>query len=99
MLQIKICICVFHEERFTGVCFNKNSSKYVAQVTHEKKVYHCGYFLNKLEAAKAVNAKCVELNIASKNPEVGLPQNKSQVRFISTKQKVKENINSQNAII
>jgi hypothetical protein len=36
--------------------------------------------LNELEAAQAVNAKCVELDISLKNPEVGLPD-KRQVRF------------------
>jgi hypothetical protein len=29
-----------------------------------------------------VNAKCVELDIPLKNPEAGLPENKSKVRFI-----------------
>jgi len=37
-----------------------------------------------LEAAQAVNAKCVELNIPMKNPEVGLPESKP-VTFISEK--------------
>jgi hypothetical protein len=41
--------------------------------------------LNKLEAAQAVNAKCVELDIPLKNPEVGLPENKPEVSFISNR--------------
>jgi hypothetical protein len=38
-------------------------------------------FFNELEAAQAVNLKCVELEIPLKNPEVGLPKNKPKVRF------------------
>ena len=68
-----------------NVYFNKEISKYVAKFTHQEKLHHCGNFLNELEAAQAVNAKCVELDLALKNPEVGLPENTQklkQVRFI-----------------
>jgi hypothetical protein len=41
--------------------------------------------LNESEAAQAVNAKCVEFDIPLKNPEVGLPENKAEVRFISNR--------------
>ena len=75
--------------KFTGVYFRKETSKYETQVKHGKELYYCGCFLNELEAVQAVNAKCVELNIALKNPEVGLPENKTQVRFILQKQSIK----------
>jgi hypothetical protein len=32
-----------------------------------------------------VNLKCVELNIPLKNPNVGVPENNPQVRFIEFK--------------
>ena len=70
--------------KFTGVTFDKKSSKYVGNTCHQNKKYYCGLFLNELEAAQAVNAKCVELNIPMKNPEVGLPESKP-VTFISEK--------------
>ena len=75
-------LCVFYEEpkRITGVSFCKQYSKYLAQIYHEAKHHFCGYFSTELEAAQAVNAKCVELDISLKNPEVGLPD-KRQVRF------------------
>jgi hypothetical protein len=76
-------VCFFHEEPKPIVCvtFDKKSSKYKAQISHEKKNYYCGCFLNELEAAQAVNLKCVGLNIPLKNPEVGLPEDKPEVRF------------------
>jgi ornithine carbamoyltransferase len=42
---------IFHEKtkRFTGVYFNKSTSKYKAQITHEKKSYYCGTFFNELK--------------------------------------------------
>ena len=76
--------------KFAGVSLYKDRSKYLARFIHEKKNYFCGYFSNELEAAKAVNAKCIDLDIPLRNPEVGLPQNKPQVRFISNKVKVKK---------
>jgi hypothetical protein len=51
----------------------------VAQIRHEKKLYHCGYFLNELEAAQAVNVKCVELDIPLKNPEIEVPESDVEV--------------------
>ena len=78
----------FHEEpkRFVGVHFDNSRSKYVGQTTHEGKHYWCGYFSNELETAQAVNLKCVELDIPLKNQEVGLPENKPQVRFKQLRQ-------------
>jgi hypothetical protein len=86
LISITLSICFQRQKRnkFAGVYFNKNTSKYIGQFAHEKNNYYCGYFLNELEAAQAVNAKCVELDIPLKNPEVGLPENKPynpQVKF------------------
>jgi hypothetical protein len=86
--------CVFHEEpkRIICVSLDKKTSTYRGQIYHNKKNYSCGFFVNKLDCAKAVNAKCVELDIPLKNPEVGLPENKPHkppVRFFSNKPKVK----------
>ena len=81
--------CLFCQKKkqtkFTGVYVDKSGSKYNTGFNHEKKNYYCGRFLNPLEAAQAVNAKCVELNIPMKNPEVGLPESKPlpEVTFIS----------------
>ena len=67
-------------KKFICVSFHKSRAKWRAEIRHEKKYYYCGYFFTELEAAQAVNAKCVELNIPLRNPEAGLPENKSQVR-------------------
>ena len=84
--------CEEKQKTFIGVSLNSKSSNYLARLFCHGKVYHCGYFSNKLEAAKAVNAKCIKFGISLKNPEAGLPKNKPpQVRFISNKQKVKNN--------
>ena len=54
-------------------------SKFFGQVTHQSKHYYCGSFSTELQAAQAVNAKCVELDIPLKNPEIELPENKQEV--------------------
>jgi hypothetical protein len=91
----KSFFCVFNEEPKTiAVCvhFNKIISKYVGQIRHQKNAYYCGCFSNELEAAQAVNLKCVELNIPLKNPELGLPENKPEVRYISNKQNATKSV-------
>merc|ERR1712034_71116 len=60
------------------VFFDKRSCTFLAKIHHKKKQYYCGCFSNKLDAAKAVNAKCVQIGIPLKNPEIGLPEYKSQ---------------------
>ena len=81
---MKFCFSIQKQERqkFNSVYFRKDKSKFIAQICHEAKRYHCGLFPNELEAAQAVNAKCVELNIPFKNPEVGLPEDNPQVSII-----------------
>ena len=68
--------------KFTCVYFDKRVSKYLATFTYAAKNYFCGYFLTELEAAQAVNIKCVELDIPLKNPEIALPEYEPQVKFI-----------------
>ena len=82
-----LCFCfqIKRQYKFTGVYFNKKSSKYKGQITHKRKIYHCGSYLTELEAAQATNAKCVELDIPLQNPEAGLPENKTEVSFVSYK--------------
>jgi hypothetical protein len=76
-----------HEEPKPIVCvtFDKKNSRYIATFKHEQERYYCGSFSNELEAAQAVNAKCIDLDIPLKNPEVGLPENEPQVRFRQSK--------------
>ena len=76
---------------FIGVSFvtGKSSPNYLARLRCHGKQYHCGYFSNTLEAAQAINAKCVEFDIPLKNPAVGLPEKKPQVRFFSKTKKLK----------
>jgi hypothetical protein len=63
------------------VTFDKKISKYIAAFTHEQKRYYCGCFSNELEAAQAVNWKCLELDIPVKNLPVGFG-NQPQVSFV-----------------
>ena len=77
---LSFCFQKQTRNKFVCVSWDKTNSNYKAQISHEHKQYYCGCFLNELEAAQAVNAKCVELDISLKNPEVGLPD-KRQVRF------------------
>ena len=77
---------------FIGVSFvtGKSSSNYLARLRCDGKQYHCGYFSNTLEAAQAINAKCVEFGIPLKNPEVGLLECEPQVSFILKTRKLKK---------
>ena len=79
-----LVFCVFHEKdsQYNCVYFNMVLSKFFGQITHHSKHYYCGSFSTELQAAQAVNAKCVELDIPFKNPEVGLLEYEPQVRFI-----------------
>lgn len=40
---------------YKGVCWDKSSKKWKAQVIYKKKYFHLGFFKNKIEAAKAYN--------------------------------------------
>ena len=72
--------CHLHfTKNFFGVYFNKNELKYQGQITHEKKRYSCGYFTDDEDAAKAVNSKCMELDIPLKNPGIGISDHSKNI--------------------
>ena len=73
---------VGERKHFIGVSFIKASSNYLGRFFWNGKTYSCGRFSNELEAAQSMNAKCVELGIPLKHPEIGLPQNKPRVNII-----------------
>ena len=75
--------------QFKGVSFYKVRSNWEAKITHEGNRHFLGYFSTELEAAQAVNEKCVELGIPLKNPEIESPGNKRRVSFISKPEKQK----------
>ena len=87
---MSLCVQKKRRNKFTGVSFSKQRSQWIAQVTHEKKRYFCGSFSTELEAAQAVNAKCVELDIPLKNPEIGLLEYEPKVSFILKTRKLKK---------
>jgi hypothetical protein len=46
---------------FRGVCFSSKASKYKAEITHNKKRFHLGYYDTAEDAAKVYNEKAKEL--------------------------------------
>jgi len=48
------------ENPYLGVTWDKHARKWKVHVHHEKKVHHCGYFSDLLEAAHKYDKKCVE---------------------------------------
>jgi len=48
--------------QYLGVAWNKQSQKWRAQLTHNKKVYHLGSFTCEHQAALAYNKKAIELH-------------------------------------
>ena len=46
---------------YKGVCYNKRNKKWIAQIQINSKHIGLGYFNTEIEAAKAYNAKAVEL--------------------------------------
>ena len=81
---LSVCFQKRKRNKFTGISFDKVCSKWKAQVTHKLKSYYCGYYSNELEAAQAVNAKCVELEIPLRFPEIGLPEIKQVIIILKT---------------
>ena len=47
--------------KFKGVSWFKRTEKWKAQIQYRKKVIHLGYFKDEIDAAKAYNAKAIEL--------------------------------------
>lgn len=46
---------------FKGVCFNKSAKKWMVRIQINSKVIYLGLFASEIEAAKAYNAKAIEL--------------------------------------
>jgi len=56
--------------KYTCVYWSEEKGKWLGQFMHKKKRTFIGYFNTELEAAQAVNEKCVSLGIKLKNPEI-----------------------------
>lgn len=52
----------------------KNLYKYLAHFTNKRIKYRCGYYKTELEAAQAVDRKCIELEIPQKNNTIKKPK-------------------------
>ena len=85
---LSLCFQKRKENGFTGVSWVTACEKYSTSLCANGKKYSCGHFSNQLEAAQAINLKCVELDLPLKNPQAGLPENKPQVRFIYVYSKI-----------
>lgn len=48
------------ENPYLGVTWDKHAKKWKVHVHHNKKVHHCGYFSDLLEAAHMYDQKCIE---------------------------------------
>ena len=67
-----------HSSKYTGVTWNQQSKKWKAQVTHDYKPYHGGYFDNEEQAAMKVNLLCDTLDIERKNPKIKIEMDEIQ---------------------
>jgi len=56
--------------RYTCVYWSSEKRKWLGQFMHNRKRTFVGYFKTELEAAKAVNRKCLKLGIKLKNPNI-----------------------------
>lgn len=54
-------LCRANKSGYNGVSWSKKAGKWRARVKHKWKEYHLGVFTDKLDAAKAVEAKLLEL--------------------------------------
>jgi len=70
--------------KYTGVSWNKNHKKWEAQLIHNKKQNHGGYFDNEKHAAMKVNLLCDKYEIARKNPMINIDLDQIQ-RIIPNK--------------
>jgi hypothetical protein len=57
---------------YTGVSWNSDTKKWKAQLKHNGKNYHGGYFDNEEHAAMKINLLCDEYGIKRKNPEINI---------------------------
>jgi len=62
-----------YSSKYTGVTWIKRNMTWRAQIQHQNKVRFAGNYCDEITAARAVNAKCMELAIPMKNPNVPLP--------------------------
>lgn len=62
------------KSQYKCVSWYRSGHKWRAQIRHNGKMLNVGYFNNELDAAKAVNFKCAELNRPMKNPGLGILQ-------------------------
>jgi len=60
----------YKTSQFRGVCWNAARKKWKSVVGHNGAAYSCGHFETELDAAKAVNRKCLELGIDVRNPQI-----------------------------
>ena len=58
---------VIPKSKFTGVSWDGEKKKWIARLSYNKKAYYAGRFDSEIEAAKAVNAKCMSIGIVPKN--------------------------------
>lgn len=47
---------------YIGVCWQAKNSKWNTYISKDRRRFHLGYFDDKIEAAKAYNAKAIELH-------------------------------------
>jgi len=57
---------------YTGVCWHKGNKKWQAQLVHNKKICHGGYFDNEEHAAMSVNLLCDKYEMARRNPMINI---------------------------
>ena len=56
--------------KYLGVCWAKDRSKWMAQITHKQNRYKLGSFINEIDAAKAYNKKAIELHGEFARPNI-----------------------------
>jgi len=59
-----------YNSSFVGVSKCANSSVWRARCSYDKDANYCGTFTTELDAAHAVNERCVEVGIPLKNPDL-----------------------------
>ena len=55
---MSLCVQKKGRNKFAGVLYKKDCSKWEAFINYKGNRYYLGLFLTELEAAQAVNAKC-----------------------------------------
>lgn len=74
-----------HSSKYKGVSYQEKHGRYIGRVSHAGKVHYCGVYGNELDAAIAVNFKCIDLHIRPlHNPNVKMPEEEPARRRIQT---------------